>query len=61
MLHPALKSASARRLPEHGLAEAVALAAALPELDIRGAEVVRLSRTNPATLIGSGKVEGRGG
>jgi GTP-binding protein HflX len=57
VLHPALKSASARRLPEHGLAEAVALAAALPELDIRGAEVVRLSRTNPATLIGSGKVE----
>jgi GTP-binding protein HflX len=57
VLHPALKSAHARRLPEHGLAEAVALAAALPELDIRGAEVVRLARTNPATLIGSGKVE----
>jgi GTPase len=57
VLHPALKAASARRLPEHGLAEAVALAAALPELDIRGSEVVRLSRTNPATLLGSGKVE----
>jgi GTPase len=57
VLHPALKSASARRQPEHGLAEAVALAAALPELDVRGSEVVRLSRTNPATLLGSGKVE----
>jgi GTPase len=57
VLHPALKSAAARRLPEHGLAEAVALAAALPELEVLGYEVVRLSRTSPATLLGSGKVE----
>ncbi|MES2915999.1 MAG: GTPase HflX [Pseudomonadota bacterium] len=57
VLHPALKSAAARRLPEHGLAEAVALAAALPELDVRGSEVVRLSRVHPGTLLGSGKVE----
>ena len=57
MLHPALTSASARRLPEHGLAEAVALAAALPELDVRGSEVVRLSRVHPGTLLGSGKVD----
>jgi GTP-binding protein HflX len=57
VLHPALKSASARRLPEHGLAEAVALAAALPELEVLGSEVVRLSRTSPATLLGSGKVD----
>jgi GTPase len=57
VLHPALKSASARRLPEHGLAEAVALAAALPELDVRGSEVVRLSRVHPGTLLGSGKVD----
>jgi GTPase len=56
VVHPALKSASARRLPENGLAEAVALAAALPELDVRGSEVVRLSRVQPATLLGSGKV-----
>jgi GTP-binding protein HflX len=56
VLHPALKSAPGRRLTEHGLAEAVALAAALPELDVRGAEVVRLSRVQPATLFGSGKV-----
>jgi len=57
VVHPALKSANARRLPEHGLAEAVALAAALPELDVRGSEVVRLSRVHPGTLLGSGKVE----
>jgi GTP-binding protein HflX len=56
VLHPALKSASARRLPEHGLAEAVALAAALPELDVRGSEVIRLSRIHPGTLLGSGKL-----
>jgi GTP-binding protein HflX len=56
VLHPALKSANARRLPEHGLAEAVALAAALPELDVRGSEVVKLARLHPGTLIGSGKL-----
>ena len=44
-------------MPEHGLAEAVALAAALPELAVVGSEVVRLARVQPATLIGSGKVE----
>ena len=43
-------------MPEHGLAEAVSLAAALPELDVQGSEVVRLSRVTPATLLGSGKV-----
>ena len=43
-------------MPEHGLAEAVSLAAALPELDVQGADVIRLSRVTPATLLGSGKV-----
>ncbi|MFM7335406.1 MAG: GTPase HflX [Tabrizicola sp.] len=57
VLHPALKSASARRLPEHGLAEAVSLAAALPELEVCGSEVVRLARAHPGTLLGSGKVQ----
>ncbi|MDP3196335.1 GTPase HflX [Tabrizicola sp.] len=56
VLHPALKSSNARRLPEHGLAEAVSLAAALPELEVRGAEVIRLARVAPGTLLGSGKV-----
>ncbi|MDO8985512.1 GTPase HflX [Cypionkella sp.] len=57
VLHPDLKSVKSRRLPEHGLAEAVSLAAALPGLEVLGAEVVRLPRMQPATLFGSGKVE----
>ena len=57
MLHPDLKSARHRRLPEHRLAEAVSLAAALPGLSVLGAEVVRLSKIQPGLLFGSGKVE----
>jgi len=57
VLHPDLKSARSRRLPEHGLAEAVALAAALPGMQVIGAEVVRLARLSPGQLFGSGKVE----
>ncbi len=57
VLHPDLKSGSKRRLPEHGLAEAVSLAAALPNMDVIGAEVVRLARLQPGLLFGSGKVE----
>ncbi len=57
MLHPDLKSARTRRLPEHGLAEAVSLAGALPNIDVLGAEVVRLPKLHPGTLFGSGKVE----
>jgi GTP-binding protein HflX len=34
----------------------VALAAALPELDVRGSEVVRLAKVQPGTLLGTGKV-----
>ena len=57
VLHPDLKSDRKRRLPEHGLAEAVSLAAALPNMDVVGAEVVRLARLQPGLLFGSGKVE----
>ncbi len=57
VLHPDLKSAAKRRLPEHGLAEAVSLASALPGLTVAGAQVVRIARMQPATLMGSGKVE----
>ena len=57
VLHPDLKSDRNRRLPEHGLAEAVSLAGALPNLDVVGAEVVRLARLQPGLLFGSGKVE----
>ncbi|MGV8951574.1 MAG: GTPase HflX [Cypionkella sp.] len=57
VLHPDFKAAKARRLPEHGLAEAVSLAAALPAIQVLGAEVVRLPRIHPGMLFGSGKVE----
>ena len=56
VLHPDIKSDRQRRLPEHGLAEAVALAGALPELVIAGSEVVRLPKMQPGMLFGSGKV-----
>ncbi len=56
VLHPDIKADRQRRLPEHGLAEAVALAAALPDMLILGSEVVRLPKMSPATLFGSGKV-----
>jgi GTPase len=46
----------ARRLPEHGLAEAVSLAAALPSLEIMGAEIVRLPKAHPGHLFGTGKM-----
>jgi len=57
VLHPDLKSDRTRRLPEHGLAEAVALAAALPDMEVVGAEVVRLPKMQPGLLFGTGKVE----
>ena len=57
VLHPDLKTSRKRRLAEHALAEAVALAAALPGLDVVGSEIARLAKIQPGTLFGSGKVE----
>jgi GTP-binding protein HflX len=56
VLHPELKSARARRLPEHRLAEATSLAAALPGLEVVGGDVVRLAKLLPGMLFGTGKV-----
>lgn len=56
VLHPDVKSVRSRRLPEHGLAEAVSLAGALPGLEVVGSEVVRLPKLAPGMLFGSGKV-----
>ncbi len=56
-MHPELKGAQSRRLPEHGLAEAVSLAAALPDLEVMGADVVRLTRAHPGHLFGTGKMD----
>ncbi len=57
MLHPDTRARQTRRLPEHGLAEAVSLAAALPGLEVLWAEVVRLPKVHPGMLFGTGKVE----
>lgn len=57
VLHPDIKSDSARRDAEPALEEAVALAAALPDLDVIGSGVVRLPKAHPGMLFGSGKIE----
>ncbi len=57
VLHPEIKSDEQRRVPGPALEEAVALAAALPDLDVVGSEIVRLPRAQPGLLFGSGKIE----
>jgi len=57
VLHPELTSDRDRRLAGPALEEAVALAAALPRLDVAGAEIVRLPKVQPGLLFGSGKIE----
>ncbi len=57
VLHPEIKSDDTRRVPEPALEEAVALAAALPDLDVIGSEIVRLQRAQPGHLFGTGKIE----
>jgi len=57
VLHPDIKSDQHRRDATQGLAEGVALAAALPDLEVVGSEVVRLPRLHPGMLFGSGKIE----
>jgi len=63
VIHPALKApkdaGGAARSPEARLAEAVGLAEAI-DLDVAGAEIVRLPRFRPGTLLGSGTVESIG-
>jgi GTPase len=57
VLHPELKSKPGPREPEDALAEAMALAHALPGLDVLGGQVVRLPRAHPGQLFGKGKLE----
>jgi len=57
VLHPDLKSDQNRRDAEPALQEAVSLAAALPDLVVVGAEIVRLPKINAGRLFGSGKIE----
>ena len=56
VLHPDLKSDHNRRDAGPALEEAVALAAALPNLQVVGENVVRLPRIQPGKLFGKGKI-----
>ncbi len=60
VLHPDIKSDRVRREAKSALDEAVALAAALPDLEVVGQEVVPLPRPQPGMLFGSGKIEDLG-
>jgi GTP-binding protein HflX len=57
VLHPDIQTDRDRRAPGAALEEGVALAAALPDLEIVGADIVRLPRAQPGMLFGSGKIE----
>ncbi|MCC6304058.1 MAG: GTPase HflX, partial [Rhodobacteraceae bacterium] len=56
VLHPERTSDRARRPAGEALAEAVALAAALPGIAVAGSEIVRLPRAHAGMLFGSGKL-----
>ncbi|MDO6589542.1 GTPase HflX [Loktanella sp. D2R18] len=57
VLHPDLKSDHSRRAAGPALEEGVSLAAALPDLDVVGADIVRLPKIHPGKLFGKGKIE----
>ncbi|MCV6585325.1 MAG: GTPase HflX, partial [Marinibacterium sp.] len=56
VLHPDIKNNPDRRDAALALDEAVALARALPDLDVVGSDVVPLPRPHPGMLFGSGKI-----
>lgn len=56
VLHPDIKTDYSPRSAVDALAEAVALAHALPGLSLMGETVVRLPRAHPGKLFGKGKI-----
>lgn len=56
VLHPDIASAPRARSAEAALQEALALAVALPGLDLCGSDIVRLKSAQPGMLFGSGKI-----
>jgi len=56
VLHPDIARRDTRRSPENALAEAVSLAEAL-ELDVVGADVIRLPKAHAGLLFGTGKID----
>jgi GTP-binding protein HflX len=57
VFHPDIKNKNDRRDPVPALAEAVALAEALPNLVVVGSDIVPLRLVNAGHLFGSGKIE----
>ena len=57
VLHPDIKSDQNRRVAAMALAEAEALAVALPGLEVVGRDVVPLKKPQPGSLFGKGKIE----
>ena len=57
VLHPDIKTDYSPRAASDALAEALALANALPGLRVMGEAVVRLPRAHPGKLFGKGKIE----
>lgn len=57
VLHPDIKSDNSRRPAEPALAEAVALAAALSDLEVVGSTIIGLPKPHPGKLFGKGKIE----
>ena len=56
VLHPDIRGNDASRSAEAGLAEGLALAEALPGIEVIGGQVVRLPKRQPGLLFGTGKV-----
>jgi GTP-binding protein HflX len=56
VLHPDIATSSSARDPQAALAEAVALACALPGLEVVGQGVVRLKQPHAGKLFGKGKI-----
>ena len=56
VVHPELSNSESLRHAEARLSEAVGLAEAL-DLEVRAAEIARVRKVTPATLLGGGKVE----
>ncbi|NQY58782.1 GTPase HflX [Cognatishimia sp.] len=57
VVRPEVKSPDAKRDASSALEEAVSLAAALPNIEVMGSDVVRLAKIQPGTLFGTGKIE----
>lgn len=57
VLHPDIKSDNSRREPVAALAEAVALADAMPEMEVVGSDIVPLRTLRAGYLFGKGKIE----